>query len=486
MSRNLFTMVIVIFAVSLAYGQAPVIEWETVIGADGSDHVTNIFQLDDGGYILGGTTQYFGGSFNDNFYIRLNADGDTLWTKSWGDDGYSETVSEFIRTSDGGFFTIGNKTTSPYPAQYFLLKLDEDCDSVWAAVHGDPTVQKGAVGVVEAYGGGYLFTGQCASDDYGRQLFIIKTDSDGIISWEKYYGLEGTDTGYSIVRADAGNYVITGQSPSFNGQQGNPDLFLMKIDSNGDSLWTRSYGGDAEDRGTRIRNTSDGGFIVAGYSKSFGGDMYKDWYIVRTDADGDTFWTRVYDSGYEDVAMDVKELPDNAGFVVAGSMHYGQWDGCLLRLDANGDSLWALAIGGEDYEIFNAVEPTEDGGYILAGQTDSYGAGGTDIYIVKISSEPAGINFQDAALPRTIILSWNYPNPFNASTTIEYDLPSTSDVTIDIYDILGRKVKMILNEYQQSGLHRIVWKCKDEKSGIYFYKIESGDRIETNRMLLLK
>lgn len=486
MSKYLLTMVILIAAATLASGQTPVVEWETVIGADGSDNVINIFQLQDGGYILGGTTQHFGGRNQDNFFIRLNADGDTLWTKAWGDYGHAESVSEFIPTSDGGYLTIGNKSNSPYPQRFFMLKLDENCDSMWTVVHGDPDYQKGACGVVEAYNGGYLFTGQYAQDVYGRQLFIIKTNSTGTIMWERFYGLDGTDTGYCIIKADSGNYMITGQSPSFNNQQWNSDLFLMKIDSNGDSLWTRSYGGDQEDRGTRVRRTADGGYIAAGYAKSFSGGYYKDWYIVRTDANGDSLWTRAYGSVYEDVAIDVKELPDNAGFVVVGGWHYGQWDGCLLRLDANGDSLWAVAIGGAGYEIFNAVELTADGGYIVAGQTDSYGAGGTDIYVVKLSPDPLGFDYQDVSLPAIVSLRQNYPNPFNAKTTIQYGLPKNEHVLIEVYDLIGRKVATLLDGAKQAGYHQEIWDASDNSSGVYFYKIETGDFSKTKKMVLIK
>jgi len=486
MLKFLLTTVILIIASTLAYGQAPVVEWETVIGANGGDNVINIYQLQDGGYILGGMTQYFGGRNQDNFFVRLNADGDTLWTKAWGDYSYAENVSEFIPTSDGGYLTIGNKTTSPYPAQFFMLKLDEDCDSVWTAIHGNPDYQKGACGVVEAYDGGYLFTGQYGQDEYGRQLFIIKTNSSGTILWERFYGLDGTDTGYCIIKADSGNYMITGQSPSFNNQQWNSDLFLMKINSAGDSIWTRSYGGDQEDRGTRVRRTADGGYIAAGYAKSFSGGYYKDWYIVRTDANGDSLWTRVYGNPYEDVAMDVKVLPGNAGFVVVGSIHYGQWDGCLLRLDANGDSLWAVAVGGMGYEIFNAVERTADGGYIVAGQTDSYGAGGTDIYVVKFSPDPLGIDYQNGSGPAIFSLSQNYPNPFNARTTIEYGLPEAGHVKIEVYDLLGRRVATLLDEIKQAGYHQEAWDASDNSSGVYFYRLEMGDFSETKRMILIK
>lgn len=482
MSRILYCGLIMIMASAMVFAQTPEIEWETVIITEGEDGAINVYETPDDGYIVGGNIQHFGGNNQDIFFVKLNADGDTLWTKAWGDDDCSERMSEFIPTSDGGYIAVGNKTRSPYPAQYYLLKVDEDCDSVWAVVLGDPQVQKGAVGITEAYGGGYVFTGGCSQTDVGHQLFIIKTSPTGEIEWEKYYGLVGSDDGYSIIQADGG-YVITGESPSFNGQEWNFDLVIMKTDVNGDSIWTKSYGGEDEERGSRIRPAADGGFIAAGYTQSFGQGA-KDWYVVRTDGNGDSLWTRTFGNNYHDVAMDCKELPDASGFVAVGSIHYGQWDTCVLRLSTAGDSLWALRIGGEEYEIACAVEPTDDGGYIVCGYSDSYGED-ADIHIIKLSPDPVDVE-ESKALPQPVSNSRNFPNPFNAATRINYRLNEYSRVKLEVYDITGRTIAELVNAIQNAGDHSAIWDADEMASGVYFYWITIDSDIESGKMVLLK
>jgi hypothetical protein len=286
--------------------------------------------------------------------------------------------------------------------------------------------------------------------------------------------------------------LIAGESPNFNDIEWNYDLFLMKTNSTGDTLWTKSYGGLEEERAYRVRETADGGYIAVGHSISFGGGYTKDWYIVRTDANGDSLWTRSYGNPYEDVAMDVKELPDNKGFLVAGGIHDGLWNAHVLCLSADGDSLWAVEAGGDGYEIAYGIELTDDGGFIICGQTDSYGAGGNDIHIVKFSPFSLSVDDDDNdILPRRITLHQNYPNPFNPITSIEFNVPRRSNVSIRVFNLLGQKVIELTDDEYPAGSHRVTWdgnavNGEQVASGIYFYRIETEDYTETRKMLLLR
>ena len=133
---------------------------------------------------------------------------------------------------------------------------------------------------------------------------------------------------------------------------------------------------------------------------------------------------------------------------------------------------------------YHAIQTT-DGGYIAAGYTSSYGAGGHDVWLIKIGSETSLREFYGST-PKDFSLRANYPNPFNATTTIKYQLPYPADVTIDIYNILGRKVETLISDIQPAGYHQAIWNAKDKTSGVYFYKIQAGDYIGTKKMVLLK
>jgi hypothetical protein len=168
-------------------------------------------------------------------------------------------------------------------------------------------------------------------------------------------------------------------------------------------------------------------------------------------------------------------------------MHDGQWDACVLRLDVNGDSVWAFTVGGTGYEIAYGIELTDDGGYIICGQTDSYGQGSYDVYIVKLSPDISGIEDGDyGALPDNIYLGQNYPNPFNASTIINYSLPQPADIRIEIFDILGRRVETLFSGPQQAGEHTVSWSPGDISSGVYYYRIGSEDYNQSRSCLLIK
>jgi hypothetical protein len=259
----------------------------------------------------------------------------------------------------------------------------------------------------------------------------------------------------------------------------------------GETLWTRSYGGLQEERAYRVRETSDGGYIVAGWSVSYGGGYTKDWYIVRTDSNGDTLWTRSYGNPYEDVALDVKELPGNHGFAVAGSLHDGLWNAHVLRLSADGDSLWSTEAGGDGWEAAYGINYTDDGGYIICGQTDSYGAGGYDIHIVKFSVDPTSVENDDDMLPSRTALHQNYPNPFNPETCIEFTLHRASSVRIDVFNLLGAHIRTLIDRRLGAGNKTVTWDGTDftghrVASGIYFYRLSTGEHTETRKMLLMK
>jgi hypothetical protein len=467
-------------------GQVPQVEWWVAVGDSNNDKAISVYQTPDGGYMVGGYTHSFGGGFHDCLFIRLDENGDTLWTRIQGSPNGAELVYDFSKTPDGGYVAVGSHNYPFYLSQFYLLKIDANGDSVWSGLYGHGDYAEIGYGVEALDDGGYIFTGSASRTVGGTQAAVVKIDTAGNIEWDVYYGLNETDVGYSVVATDDGCYIVAGSSSGFV-SPGNRDLLLMKVDANGDTLWLKNYGGEQDDRAYKVIQTADGGVIAVGYSISFGGGYTKDWYIVRADSAGDTLWTRAYGNPYEDVALDVKELPDNGGFVVAGSMHDGQWDACVLKLDVNGDSIWAFTVGGPGYEVAYGIELTDDGGYIICGQTDSYGQGGYDFYIVKLSPDFTGTGEDGySVLPDNPDLYQNYPNPFNAATTISYSLPQAADIRIEVYDILGRRVETLFSGPQAAGEHAVSWRPGEISSGVYFYRIGSKDYNQSRGCLLVK
>ena len=201
------------------------------------------------------------------------------------------------------------------------------------------------------------------------------------------HGGDDTDLGYCVAQASDGGYIIAGATYSFGA--GYDDGYLIRTDANGDTLWTRTFGGIDEDRLYSVEETPDGGFVSVGFTVAED-DSVSDFYMVRLDADGDSLWTRTYRDTAYDYARDVACTYPDDGFIIVGSVRYNHNEGSyiyLVKTDAAGDTLWTRTYGGSGDEYGNSVYQVPDDGYIITGQTDSYGAGGSDVYVVRTDAD---------------------------------------------------------------------------------------------------
>ncbi len=229
---------------------------------------------------------------------------------------------------------------------------------------------------------GYIIGGYTAT--FGSSdAYLIKTDVNGDTSWTKTFGGSGADAGWSIDQTSDGGYIIAGYSNSFGA--GNDDVYLIKTDMNGDTVWTKTYGGTNNERGNYIKQTSDGGYIITGYTESFGAGG-QDLYVIKLGATGDSLWIKTFGGTMNDVGNSIIQTADG-GYIVTGvsySFGAGNGDVYLVKLDVNGDSLWTKAYGGTSLDYGYSVQQTSSGSYIVAGYTESFGAGNYDCYVFKI------------------------------------------------------------------------------------------------------
>ncbi|MCH7760731.1 T9SS type A sorting domain-containing protein, partial [candidate division TA06 bacterium] len=293
-------------------------------------------------------------------------------------------------------------------------------------------------------------------------------------------------------------YIIAGDTRSFGA--GGWDFYIIKTDSLGDTLWTRTYGDTNHEASTFVQETSDGGYIVAGYTSSFGagnGDVY----LIKTDSLGDTLWTRTFGGTANDEGWSVQQTVQDGGYIIAGgttSFGAGGKDLYLLKTDSLAATLWARTYGGTEEDHGWSVQQTvPDGGYIIAGTTRSFGAGGSDVYLIKTDGNgQVGVKEEDSRvrIPSSrVMLYHNEPNPFHHITMIHYQIPDTNHesritkhVTLAVYDITGKQVETLVDEFQEPGVYEVEWEGKNVSSGIYFYRLQTGDFIATRKMILLK
>jgi hypothetical protein len=231
--------------------------------------------------------------------------------------------------------------------------------------------------------GGYIAGGVTYTFGAGTgDVFLIKTDANGNLQWAKTYGGTDNDWVFSVQQTTDGGYIIAGNTWSFGA--GGSDILLIKTDANGDVQWAKAYGGTDNEWAYSVQQTSDGGYIVAGWTNSFGAGGW-DALLIKTDANGNVQWAKTYGGTNWDQASSVQQTSDG-GYIVSGvtnSFGAGNDDFFLIKTDANGNLQWAKTYGGTNEERAYSVRQTSDGGYIVAGWTNSFGAGGWDALLIK-------------------------------------------------------------------------------------------------------
>jgi hypothetical protein len=362
-----------------AYAQ---VRFAKTYGGTDNDYAFSVQQTSDGGYIVAGGTGSFGAGNYDIFLIKTDANGNIIWAKTYGgtNDDWGYSVQQ---TSDGGYIVAGR--TNSFGAGWgdvFLIKTDANGNLQWAKTYGGGSYDY-ANSVQQTSDGGYILAGTTTSFGAGDyDIFLIKTDANGNVQWAKTYGGTSGDYAFSIRQTSDGGYIVAGWTNSFGA--GYSDFFLIKTDANGNLQWAKTYGGTNVDLALSVQQTSDGGYIVAGgtYSFGVGGEAI---ILIKTDANGNIIWAKTYGGTNSERAYSVRQTSDG-GYIVAGittSFGAGLIDVFLIKIDANGNLQWAKTYGGTDLDWAFSVQQTSDGGYIVAGETRSFGAGNYDIFLIK-------------------------------------------------------------------------------------------------------
>ena len=375
------------------------------------DVAFSVQQTTDGGYIVGGLTWNLI-TYAANFYlVKTNSNGDTLWTRTYG--GTSDAAYSVQQTTDEGYI-VGGITNQMGNTDIYLVKTNSNGDTLWTQTYGGNSAEgdydKG-MDVKQTNDGGYIITTGTTSYGAGDyDFYLIRTDSNGDTLWTRVYGGEGLDKSYSVQQTTDDGFIIAGTTRSFGG--GDFNFYVVKTDSNGDTLWTRTYGGLMLDICYSVKQTTDGGYVIAGRTRSFGAGG-SDFYMVKTDSNGDTLWTRTYGGAMDDFGWSVQQTTDD-GFVFAGhsaSFGMGGNDFYVVRTDSNGDTLWTRAYGGfPDDESAYSVDKVTDGGFIVAGGKYNPPIVFGDIWLVRIAGEGTQLNPpQNLFVTDEGYATWNVP-----------------------------------------------------------------------------
>ncbi|RLI80952.1 MAG: hypothetical protein DRP01_11435, partial [Archaeoglobales archaeon] len=359
-------------------------QWAITYGGSDWDEALLIQETDDGGYIVAGSTESFGAG-GDFWVLKLNENGNVEWQKTYGGSDYDRAES-IQQTDDGGYIVAGS--TYSFGAgwsDFWVLKLDEDGNVEWQKTYGGSGWDE-AYSIQQTSDGGYIVAGVTDSFGAGGDFWILKLNESGYIEWQKTYGGSDYDYAWYIQQTNDGGYIVAGYTKSFGA--GYYDFWVLKLNESGYIEWQKTYGGSSDDFAKSIQQTDDGGYIVAGFTGSFGAGG-GDFWILKLNESGNVEWQKTYGGSDYDRAESIQQTSDG-GYIVAGSTHSfgaGLDDFWVLKLNENGNVEWQKTYGGSDYDRAESIRQTDDGGYIVAGFTGSFGAGGGDFWILKLDEK---------------------------------------------------------------------------------------------------
>jgi len=364
MSREIRTtfkryLVLILFLTSFSiYSQAPNILWTKNYGGSNVDQFHSVLATDDGGYLCAGNIKVnggvFGGLVNNGWLVRVDSKGDTIWTRNYGGSN-DDQFNSVILTDDNGYLCVG-RTNSYGATRGWLVKVDSNGDTLWTKNYGGGNYAY-FESVVQTDDGGYLCLGNIhlLLDNGSRNGWLVKVDSNGDTLWTKNYGGASIDYFFSIAPADDGGYFCAGQTYSYSSTSKG---WLVKVNSNGDTLWERNYGGIYDDSFYSIIQINDSGYLCAGATKSNG-------WLVKIASNGDTLWTRTYSEIESALFRSAIQYVDG-GFLCAGTTNSNGW---LVKIAPNGDALWSSDYGSITYrDQFYSIIPADSGRYLCVGE----------------------------------------------------------------------------------------------------------------------
>jgi uncharacterized protein YjdB/predicted secreted protein len=373
--------------------------WARVYGGPGDDLNFEFKRTSDGGYIIVGQTFSFGAGGGDLLVMKLDSQGNIQWQKTYGGPGHDWTY-DVEETQNGGYIVGGG--TGSFGAggwDMWILKLDSHGNVQWQKTYGGWGVGIDGLNVeyvhdlAKTSDGGYIVVGGTTSYGAGdRDIWVLKLDSQENVQWQRTFGSSLFDWSYHVGQTSDGGYIISGATSfglGFLGGGWGYDFWVLKIDSQGNIQWQKTYGGWSLEAPETIQQTSDGGYILVGGTQSFGFGP-QDMLIIKLDSQGNIQWAKTYGGIGDEIGFYIRQTKDG-GYIVSGSTSSfgtGGIDLLVLKLDTQGNVQWAKTYGGpgHEYPWGAVIDRAFDGGYTLLGSTSSFGAGGYDIWVLKLDS----------------------------------------------------------------------------------------------------
>ncbi len=373
--------IIISFFILLDFGLKAQESFEITVGGEGEELPYDIKALDDGSYTILGRTNSFGAGDHDIIFFNVKSDGQVNWIKTIGTD-QRDVARHFIKTNDGGFLIGAWKGTGGTVDDWNVIKTDSEGNILWERFVGG-TYDDELQDLIRDQNNFYLAGSTINYGNGYTHIYLSELTDDGTFLWFKVYS-GGLNEHCKALRKVNNGLILGVFSKSFGNNS--YSFMLVKTDLFGNIKWSKAYLTSGDDIYRDLLLTKDGGYLSVGFSNSFGsGD--NDIFLLKTDSSGNVLWSKTYGGIKDDRALNIKELGDG-NYIVSGetkSFGNGNGDVLLLKISPFGDVVWSKIYGGKEEERYASCDVLENGGFIIASQTQSYGEQG-DIFVVKTDS----------------------------------------------------------------------------------------------------
>jgi len=399
----LYLILISFLSVDYASGEnkGNAITWDKTFGGNSDDMGFSITQTENGGYAIAGYAilprrkkkddwrSKLGyvilekSKERDFWIIKLDKNGNMEWDEIFGEE-RTDVARSIIQTKDEGYAVVGSIWTK-YAGKrdFWLIKLGENGNKKWEKTFNKDE-QDIAYSIIQTKDGGYAIAGGTGKRFWGEvNCWVIKLDAKGNMEWDNDFGEIGWDEIYSIIQTKDGGFIAAGSTWSKGAGRGN--VYIAKLNKRGNLIWDKTFGGSDYDEARSIIQTDDGSYAIAGFTISEDTGDRNVW-IIKLDKNGNKVWDRTFGGTSEDWANSIIQTEDR-GYMVAGwtsSMGAGKTDVWIIKLNKRGDLVWDRAFGGSEDDEAHSIIQTEDGGYAVAGWTESKGAGNADVWVIKL------------------------------------------------------------------------------------------------------
>jgi hypothetical protein len=516
---------------------APVKLWDKTFGGSNMDYIKSLKQTTDGGYILGGftesgisgdKTQASRGGV-DYWIMKLDANGNKIWDKTFGGNDH-DFLTSLQQTADGGYIVggasfsgiSGDKTqTSKGSYDYWVVKLDASGNKTWDKTYGGSSYDY-LNSLQQTSDGGYILGGHSESDMGGDKsqgnnsapgysdYWILKLDASGNKIWDKSYGGGFDDLLNSLQQTSDGGFILGGSSDSgISGDKtqtckGVDDYWVVKVDSSGNKIWDKTFGGNSYDDLNSLQQTTDGGYILGGFSSSgIGGDKTQasqgqgsaDFWVLKLDANGNKTWDKTIGGSNADALHSLQQTSDG-GYILGGESSsgisgdksqalVGLTDYWVVKIDASGNKTWDKTLGGSGDDLLYSLHQTSNGDYIMGGMSNSgisgdksqASKGSYDFWAIKLAGNITGLKETETGFAASV-----YPNPSKGNIQIQLSSMSGPSISATVSDLLGRVVlqQELLATDQNITLDLTLPSAK----GIYLLQLNAGEQTFSRKIVV--